>query len=55
MGSSARGRGPPAVGERLELIPNHACTCVNLHDLLYGVRGGVVEAEMRVLARGAVR
>ena len=26
----------PAVGERVELIPNHACTCVNLHDLLYG-------------------
>ena len=45
----------PAVGERLELIPNHACTCVNLHDLLYAARGGVVEAEMPVIARGAVR
>jgi D-serine deaminase-like pyridoxal phosphate-dependent protein len=46
---------PPRVGERLELIPNHACTCVNLHDVLYAARGGIVEAELRVIARGAVR
>jgi D-serine deaminase-like pyridoxal phosphate-dependent protein len=45
----------PAVGERLELIPNHACTCVNLHDVLYLARDGIVEAEMAVVARGAVR
>ena len=45
----------PAVGERLALIPNHACTCVNLHDLLYAARGGIVEAAMPVIARGAVR
>jgi D-serine deaminase-like pyridoxal phosphate-dependent protein len=43
------------VGERLEVIPNHACTCVNLHDRIYGARGGVVEAEMPVVARGMVR
>ncbi len=45
----------PAVGERLELIPNHACTCVNLHDRLFAARGGIVEAELSVIARGAVR
>ena len=45
----------PVVGERLELIPNHACTCVNLHDLLYAARDGIVEAELPVIARGAVR
>jgi D-serine deaminase-like pyridoxal phosphate-dependent protein len=44
-----------AVGDRIEVIPNHACTCVNLHDSLVAVRGGVVEAELRVVARGAVR
>ena len=44
-----------AVGDRVEVIPNHACTCVNLHEVIYGARGGVVEAEMRVVARGAVR
>jgi D-serine deaminase-like pyridoxal phosphate-dependent protein len=42
------------VGDRVEVIPNHACTCVNLHDSLWAVRGGVVEGEMRVVARGAV-
>ena len=54
-GLVAPGAEAPAVGERLELIPNHACTCVNLHDLLYAARGGTVEAEMPVIARGAVR
>jgi D-serine deaminase-like pyridoxal phosphate-dependent protein len=43
------------VGDRLEVIPNHACTCVNLHDRLYGARNGVVELEMPVIARGMVR
>jgi len=44
-----------AVGDRVELIPNHACTCVNLHDVLYAARGGEVEAEFAVAARGRVR
>jgi D-serine deaminase-like pyridoxal phosphate-dependent protein len=44
-----------AVGDRVELIPNHACTCVNLHDILYAARGGEVEAEFAVAARGKVR
>ncbi len=49
------GSAGPEVGERVAVIPNHACTCVNLHDTLWAVRGGVVEGEMRVIARGAVR
>jgi D-serine deaminase-like pyridoxal phosphate-dependent protein len=44
-----------AVGDRVELIPNHACTCVNLHGVLYAARGGAVEAEFAVAARGRVR
>jgi D-serine deaminase-like pyridoxal phosphate-dependent protein len=44
-----------AVGDRVELIPNHACTCVNLHDVLYAARGGRVESEFAVAARGKVR
>jgi D-serine deaminase-like pyridoxal phosphate-dependent protein len=43
------------VGDRVEVIPNHACTCVNLHDVVYGARRGVVETEMPVIARGMVR
>ena len=45
----------PAVGDHLQVIPNHACGCVNLHDGLLGVRDGVVEDVIRVAARGLVR
>jgi D-serine deaminase-like pyridoxal phosphate-dependent protein len=45
----------PALGERLRVIPNHACGCVNLHDGLLGVRDGVVERVVLVTARGLVR
>jgi D-serine deaminase-like pyridoxal phosphate-dependent protein len=44
-----------AVGDRVRVVPNHACTCVNLHDRLYGVRGGGVEEELPLIARGLVR
>jgi D-serine deaminase-like pyridoxal phosphate-dependent protein len=43
------------VGDRVAVVPNHVCTCVNLHDLLYAARDGVVEEVWPVLARGAVR
>jgi D-serine deaminase-like pyridoxal phosphate-dependent protein len=42
------------VGERVRVLPNHACVVSNLHDRLYGVRGGRVEAELAVAARGRV-
>lgn len=45
----------PKLGERLELVPNHACTCVNLHDALVGVRDGIVEEVYPVQARGRIR
>jgi 3-hydroxy-D-aspartate aldolase len=40
------------VGDKLELIPSHCCTTVNLHDQYYGVRKGKVEVIWPVLARG---
>ena len=43
------------VGSRVEVIPNHACTCVNHQPMLYGVRGGQVVSEMRPRLRGALR
>lgn len=43
------------VGDRLEVIPNHACPVVNLTDYLYIVEQGKVTGEWRVLARGGVR
>jgi D-serine deaminase-like pyridoxal phosphate-dependent protein len=43
------------VGERIRILPNHACVVSNLHDSLLGVRSGVVETELVVAARGRVR
>jgi D-serine deaminase-like pyridoxal phosphate-dependent protein len=45
----------PKVGDRLRIIPNHACGCVNLHDGLLAVRDGVVEAVLPVAGRGLIR
>ena len=45
----------PAVGDRLHVVPNHACGCVNLHDGLLAVRNGVVDHVIEVSARGLVR
>ena len=45
----------PAVGDHLQIIPNHACGCVNLHDGLLAVRDGVVDHVIQVAARGLVR
>ena len=44
-----------AVGERLRIIPNHACTAANLAEILIGVRGERVVEVMQVLVRGGGR
>jgi D-serine deaminase-like pyridoxal phosphate-dependent protein len=43
------------VGERVRILPNHACVVVNLHDRLVGTSGDRVEALLAVAARGRVR
>jgi D-serine deaminase-like pyridoxal phosphate-dependent protein len=43
------------VGERVRILPNHACVVANLHDRLVGVSGDRVEAVLEVTARGKVR
>ena len=43
------------VGDRVRMIPNHACTCVNLHDRLVLVRDAQVVDEIPVITRGMVR
>jgi D-serine deaminase-like pyridoxal phosphate-dependent protein len=43
------------VGERVAILPNHACVVANLHDRLIGVSRGRVEAVLPVAARGRVR
>lgn len=42
----------PAVGDKVELIPSHCCTTINLHDRYYGIRGERVEAVWPIAARG---
>jgi D-serine deaminase-like pyridoxal phosphate-dependent protein len=44
-----------AVGSRLRIVPNHACTVANLTDQLVGVRSGHVSEVMPVLVRGGGR
>jgi len=39
----------------LQIIPNHACGCMNLHDGVLAVRDGIVDHVIRVAARGLVR
>jgi D-serine deaminase-like pyridoxal phosphate-dependent protein len=43
------------VGDRVRILPNHACVVANLHDRLVAVRGDRVEGEIRVAARGCVQ
>jgi D-serine deaminase-like pyridoxal phosphate-dependent protein len=45
----------PAVGQHLQIVPNHACGCMNLHDGVLAVRDGVVDHVIRVAGRGLVR
>ena len=40
------------VGDKIELVPTHGCTTINLHDKYYVVRGDVVEGVWGITARG---
>ncbi len=46
---------PYCIGERLQVIPNHICATINLHDQIYGMRGDQVEQVWRVAARGKLQ
>jgi len=43
------------IGDRLEVIPLHVCSAVNLFDVAYGVSGGAIDHEIAIAARGKVR
>ena len=45
----------PEIGERVTIVPNHACGAVNLHDEVALHRGGEAVEIVEVLARGRVR
>ncbi|MGH2558672.1 MAG: DSD1 family PLP-dependent enzyme, partial [Thermomicrobiales bacterium] len=40
------------LGDRIEIHPGHCCSAANLHDVVFGVRGGIVEEVWRATARG---
>ena len=42
------------VGEKVEFVPGHCDTTVNLHNVFFGVRKGIVESVWPVEARGRV-
>jgi D-serine deaminase-like pyridoxal phosphate-dependent protein len=48
------GENPPALGEKLLLIPGHCDPTINLYDWYVCVRGGRVEALWPITARGAI-
>lgn len=45
----------PGVGGKVEIIPNHVCPAVNLHDTLHVVEGDDVVERWPVAARGRIR
>ena len=45
----------PKIGERLTVIPNHACGTINMHNILIGLRGKNVEAQWEIAARGRLQ
>ena len=40
------------IGDKVRLIPNHACAVMNLFDRAYGLRDGKVVEELKIAARG---
>ncbi len=43
---------PLQIGEKIEIIPNHACVVTNLVDEAYGFRGGTFDRMIPIDARG---
>ncbi len=43
------------LGDKLEFVPYHCCTCVNEHDEMLGVRDSKVEKVWPILARGKMK
>lgn len=44
----------PEVGDQVRVVPNHVCVVVALNDLMFGVRGDMIETRWPVAARGRV-
>ncbi len=42
-------------GDKVEFIPSHGCTTINLHDAYFAIRGDRLEAVWEIAARGKIR
>ena len=42
-------------GDKVEILPTHGDTTINIHDYFFAVRGGILEAVLPVGARGKSR
>jgi len=40
------------IGDKITIIPNHACVLPNLADIMYGMKNGILEHKIPVEARG---
>ena len=49
------GGGQLAIGERLQVLPLHVCSCVNLFDTAVGIRGDRIDHEIEIAGRGRMR
>mgnify|MGYP006425950665 CR=1 FL=1 len=45
---------PPAIGDVVHVIPNHACVVSNLHDAVHLVEDGLVVDRLTIASRGAL-
>ncbi len=42
-------------GDKVEILPSHGCTTINLHDFYFGLRGDRLETVWNIAARGKIR
>lgn len=49
------GEGEVSIGDRLQVVPLHVCSCVNLFDTAIGIRGDIVDHEIQIVGRGRLR
>jgi D-serine deaminase-like pyridoxal phosphate-dependent protein len=51
----SRAANPLKVGDVVTVIPNHVCTCVNMHDEAFVVRRDEVLGSWKIAGRGKIR
>lgn len=42
------------IGDRLRIVPNHVCPCINLHDRAFAISGERIEGQWTIAGRGKV-